>query len=159
MSRHEEMQKFIRYYKRETGIKEVDLKEVALFAKGKGWTLPLPIDPIEVLARQFAAAAREETRTDRETGQSYRVNHVYSVTRDDVQYRLWVDIDEAPREPMHRSLTIRREQVVGDITQLSFDAEHWNRIHPTEEPIVIEKDFGLDVEIRRNAPTEEYEPS
>jgi hypothetical protein len=155
MSKHHEMQAFIRYYKQETGVKEVDLREVAKFAALKGWPLPDPIDPIDRLAKDFSAAAREETREDKATGQSYRVNHVYTVTRGGEQLRLWVDIDEAPREPMHRSLTIRREQIVGDITQLSFDAEHWNRVNPEDDPIEIEKDFGLDVEIRRNAA--EYE--
>jgi hypothetical protein len=77
---------------------------------------------------------------------------MYVVYRGDDQFHLWVDIDEAPRGPMHASLTMRREQIVGDITQLSFDAEHWNRINPEQEPIPIEKDFGLDVELRRHAP-------
>ncbi|MCB9570877.1 MAG: hypothetical protein H6709_02170 [Kofleriaceae bacterium] len=64
---------------------------------------------------------------------------------------LWVDIDGATRVQMHRSLNLRREQMVGDAVQLSFDAEHWNSIHPAEEPIKIELDFAPDVEWRRNS--------
>ncbi|MCB9507831.1 MAG: hypothetical protein H6697_09230 [Myxococcales bacterium] len=41
--------------------------------------------------------------------------------------------------------------MVGDAVQLSFDAEHWNSIHPAEEPIKIELDFAPDVEWRRNS--------
>ncbi len=152
MSKSEEIQKLQRYYKRETGIKEVDAKEFAKWAAARGYPLPKPVDPIDRLAKEFAAALRDETRTDPETGQAYRVNHMYVVTRGDDQLHLWVDIDEAPRGPMHASLTMRREQIVGDITQLAFDAEHWNRVNPKEEPIKIEQDFALDVELRRNAP-------
>lgn len=154
MSKHAEMQKIIRHYKTETGIKEVDLKEVAAFAVDMGWPLPAPVSPIDRLAKEFAAAAREETRPDMATGQPYRVNHMYRVLRDGEQYRLWVDIDEAPRGPMHSSLTLRREQIVGDVVQLAFDAEHWSRVNPTEVPIEIPTDYALDLEIRRNTPGE-----
>lgn len=155
MSKAEEIQKLHRMYKDETGLKEVDTKEFARWAVALGYPQPMPVDPIDRLSKEFAAALRQETRTDPETGQAYRANHVYVVTRDTEQLRLWIDIDEAPRGPMQTSLTMRREQIVGDITQLSFDAEHWNRVNPAAEPIEIEKDFGLDVELRRHAPAVE----
>ena len=151
MSKHHEMQKIIRLYKQETGVREVDMKVVAAFAVAKGWPLPKPLDPIDRLARDFAAAAREEIQRDVVTGDPYRVNHVYTVMRDGEQYRLWGDIDDMPREQMQGSFTLRREQIVGDVAQLSFDAEHWNRINPKEDPIEIQRDFGLDFEIRRNS--------
>jgi hypothetical protein len=155
MSRSQEMQRVIRAYKDATGIKSVDMKLVSAWAvETLGWPVPKPVDPMDRLAKQFSAAAREETRTDTETGESYRVHHMYVVEEGEAQYHLWIDIDEAPREPMQASLTMRREQIVGDITQLTFDAEHWNRINPEEEPIQIEADFGLDVEIRRHTPIE-----
>lgn len=154
MSKHSDMQALIRYFKRETGKTEIDMREVAEFAVSKNWPLPKPVDPLDRLAREFAAAAREETREDEETGESYRVNHVYTVQQGDLFVNRWIDIDEAPRGPMQASLTMRREQVVGDVCQLTFDAEHWNRVNPTEPPIEIEQDFGLDVALRRKAPTE-----
>jgi hypothetical protein len=146
------MQALLRRYKSETGIREVDMREFAAYMINMGWPMPTPVSPLDILAKQAAAAAREETRVDAETGQSYRVNHMYPAVRGGEQLHLWIDIDEADRGPMHTSLTLRREQIVGDITQLTFDAEHWNRVNESEEPIEIEKDFGLDVEIRRNAP-------
>ncbi len=154
MSKNHEIQKLIRHYKQETGTKEVELKQFAKWAVEHGYPLPKPVDPIDQLARTFASAAREETREDSETGAPYRVNHMYVVTRGDQQLHLWVDIDEAPRGPMHASLTMRREQVVGDVAQLSFDAEHWNRINPGDEPINIETDFAMDLELRRLVPRE-----
>ena len=154
MSKNQELQRLLRQYKEDGGIHEVDLKLYAEWLISKGWPEPKPISPIDRLARECAAAAREETRTDKDTGNPYRVNHMWIVTRGEQQLHLWVDIEEAPREPMHASLTNRREQVVGDVTQLTFDAEHWSRANPTEPPIEIEKDFSLDVEIRRNYPVE-----
>ena len=45
--------------------------------------------------------------------------------------------------------------MVGDGVQLTFDADHWNSIHPDEEPIDIPMDFVPDVEWRKNAPDED----
>jgi hypothetical protein len=154
MSRSEEIQRWHRQYRMETGIKEVDLREFAAWMVQKGWPEPKPVSPLDQLTKQCSAALREETRNDRETGEPYRANHYYTVTRDGENYRLWVDIDEAPRKPMHTALTMRREQSVGDVTQMTRDADHWNRINPEEEPIVLELDFTLDVEIRRSTPAE-----
>ena len=152
MSKSKERQRIIRQYRDETGNRSVDMRQVAEWAVSKGWPMPKPADPIDLLAKEFASSAREETRHDKETGEPYRVNHMYVVTRGDEQLHLWVDIDEATREQMQASLTMRREQIVGDITQLTFDAEHWSRANPSQKPIQIEADFGLDVEIRRNTP-------
>lgn len=120
----------------------------------KGWPEPEPVSPLDRLAKQCAAALREETREDKETGEPYRVNHYYAVFREGEQLHLWFDIDEASREPMHAAVTMHREQVVGDLTQLARDAEHWNRRNPAEEPIQVEMDFNLDVEIRRSTPAD-----
>ena len=60
----EMLQRMIRLYKEETGVLEVDMKQVALFAKDKGYPLAEPKDPIDLLAKDLAKAAREETHTD-----------------------------------------------------------------------------------------------
>src|SRR5262245_28660845 len=121
MSRDEEIQRWHRQYKQDTGTREVDLKEFVDWMIRKGWPQPLPITPRERLEKQCASALRGETRTDKETGEPYRANHMYIVTRDGESYHLWFDIDEANREPMQAALTMRREQVVGDMTQLVRD--------------------------------------
>src|SRR6202030_4003527 len=116
-----------------------------------GWQLPTPVDPIDRLASEFSHAAREEVRHDLVTGRPYRANHAFpSGQGKNGQLYLWVDIDFATRSPMHKSLVNRREQIVGDVVQLTFDAEHWNRIHPTDEPIIMPADFTDDVEWRKN---------
>ena len=144
-SKHKEMQHLIRRYKSETGEAEVDMHKVAKWAVDKGWPIPTPTNPIDRLAAEFTQAAREEIKIDELTKQPYRVNHAYQVG----QTAFWIDIDEAPREPMRKSLIARREQMVGDGLQLTFDADHWNSIHPEEEPIQIPLDFTQDIQWRK----------
>lgn len=157
MSKNEEMRRLMRLYKEEMDVREVNMKDLAEWAMHKGWPAPEPISPRDRLAKQFAVAAREETKIDFETGDPYRVNHMYYVVPEGGgdQYPLWIDIDEAPREAMHASLTMRREQVVGDMTQLIFDAEHWSRANRNEDPITMQMDLGLDVAIRRHSRDED----
>jgi hypothetical protein len=120
-----------------------------------GYRLPKPVDPVDMLAREFARAARMEQREDKVTRRPYRVYHAYPAHRNGAQLKLWVDIDEAPREPMKISLGLRRQQMANDGYHLSLDAEHWNRIHPQEQPIVLALDFEQDVAERKNAPNEQ----
>jgi len=153
-TKHQKMQSFIRYYKEQTGHKEVTMHQVAQFAADKGWSLPTPPNQIDLLAKEFSQAAREEIRRDKKTGRPYRANHAYSTAQGTQQLTFWFDIDEAPRHIMLKSLVNRREQMVGDGLQLTLDADHWNNIHPNEESIVMPLDFTVDVEWRKNAPDE-----
>jgi hypothetical protein len=148
------MQGVIRLYKSETGETEVDMHKVALFALRRGWSMPKPVNPLDLLAAQFTQAAREEVRRDSKTGRPYRANHAFPVKQGATQLYLWVDIDEAPRRLIHRSLINRRDQIVGDIVQLAFDAEHWNNIHQGEQPIVMPTDYTDDLEWRMNGEDE-----
>jgi hypothetical protein len=148
-TKRQKMQTFIRYYKEVTGKKEIDMHAVAQFAASKGWLLPVPANPLDLLAKEFSQSAREETRTDSRTGRPYRANHAFSVDGTG-ETTLWIDIDEAPRKHMLKSLVQRREQMVGDGLQLSLDEDHWNLINPSEEPINLPLDLTPDVEWRKN---------
>jgi hypothetical protein len=154
-TKHQEMQRLIRHYKDVTGKTEINMHEVAQFAVDKGWPLPRPIAAIDRLAKEFSQAAREEIRYDKKSGKPYRANHAVTTTQGSAQMTLWLDIDEAPRVRILKSLVQRREQMVGDGLQLTLDAMHWNGIHPSEEPINLPLDFTDDVEWRINAPDEE----
>jgi len=68
---------------------------------------------------------------------------------------VWIDIDEAPRAKIFKSLMQRREQMIGDGLQLTLDSDHWNSVNPTEDPLVIPMDFEDDIKWRKNAPDEE----
>jgi hypothetical protein len=151
----QQMQRFIRFYKEQTGITDVDMHKVAEFAASHGWPLPKPMHPLAMLAKQFSAAAREEIRYDQVTRKPYRANHAMPIRQGPVQLYLWVDIDEAPRPKIHKALVNRREQSVGDILQIKLDEAHWNRIHSDEEPLNMPTDFTLDIEWRLNAPDED----
>jgi hypothetical protein len=153
-TKHQEMQRLIRHYKDVTKKTEVNMHEVAQFAAGKGWPLPRPIAALDRLAKEFSEAAREEIRHDKKTGKPYRANHAVTTAYGAKQLTLWVDIDEAPRKPMLKSLVQRREQMVGDGLQLTLDAMHWNSIHPNEEPLKLPLDLTDDVDWRLNAPDE-----
>lgn len=146
-----EMQALIRMYREQKGIQSIDMHEVAKFAISKGWPLPKPKTALERLAEQFSAAAREETRRDEVTGKPYRANLAVTTA----QGTLWTDIDVAPRPFAHKAFVQRREQMVGDAVQLTFDVMHWNRINPQHEPIEMPMDFNDDVEWRMNAPDDD----
>lgn len=60
MSKTKNMQKFLRYYREQTGQSEIDMTKVAIFATQNGWELPKPKDPVELLAKEFSKAARDE---------------------------------------------------------------------------------------------------
>jgi hypothetical protein len=155
VTKKQDMQRIIRHYKDETGEHEVDMHKVALYAYKMGWPMPKPKDPLDLLATSFSQAAREEIRHDKKTGRPYRANHALSVKQGDAQISLWIDIDEAPRKSMQKSLVNRREQMVGDGLQLTLDADHWNSINSSEDPIVMPMDFSDDIEWRKNAPNDE----
>jgi len=153
MTKQKMMQLLIKEYKEKTGTTEVGMKEVAIYALKVGWKLPTPKNPLDRLASEFSQAARDEIRHDQYTGKPYRANHAIPVNYG-MQGHLWIDIDEAPRPSILKSLINRREQMVGDGLQLTLDADHWNNIHPEEAPIQIPLDFTDDVEWRKNAPDE-----
>ena len=148
-TKQKEMQFLIREWKEATKNTEIDMHEVAAFAISRGWPLPPPVSSLERLAKNFSQAAREETRQDGKTGNEYRVYHAFKPDGK-AQGVLWVDIDEAPRKNMLKSAVMRREQMVGDAVQLTFDLDHWNRVNPSEEPIELPMDFQPDVEWRKN---------
>ena len=155
MSKKSEMQRLIRAYKDETKEREIDMKKVAHWAAGKGWPLPKPRDPLDLLAQQFSEAAREETRLDKKTGRPYRANHSFMVKQGGQQLHLWIDIDEAPRGPMLKSAVTRREQMVGDGLQLTLDLMHWNSINSDKEPIDLPMDLTFDIQLRLHAPDDQ----
>ena len=152
----EQRQAFIRYYKRQTGAKEVTMREVAAFAKKMGWKMPTPPDPLDMLAKLFSASAGEETRTDKVTKQVYKVNLAITERRGGQQTTLWIDVDDnPPRNRMLKGLHLYREQMVGEAVIGKNTADHWNRNNPDQIPLPFDTDLTDDVNWRQNAPIEE----
>jgi hypothetical protein len=153
MTKNEQLQAMIQFFKTETGNKTVDMEEVADWAIRRGATLPRPKSARDLLVAQLSDAARAEYRQDPKTGLSYRVNHALRSTRKDGrQYTLWVDIEDATRPQMLWSLSNRRQQMVGDAVHLKIDEMIWNNHHPDNAPIQLVMDFTDDVEERLNSP-------
>ena len=159
MSKKKELQRIIRHYKEETGEFQVDMRKVAKFAQLMGYKLPTPRDPLDILASDLARAARDEIDHDKETGRPFRVNHAYPVTQGGQTSFFWVNIDEAPRPVIVKAFNLRREQMVGDGLQLSYDQDRWNAQHKEEEEIQLDFDFGFDIELRKHAADAEDELS
>jgi hypothetical protein len=158
MSKIQLGQRMIRQWKEETGKSEVDMREVAKYALAHGWRPPPPVTIIDLVAKELTRAAREELKYDAETAKPYRVWHAYKVEQGDDQLTLWVDIDEAPRGPMLKSLTWRREMMVDDGVQLKRDADHWNRANlGKSDPINLEFDLSPDIEWREAGEDAELE--
>ena len=160
MSKIVERQKLIRAFRDETGETEIDMRKVAEFAVIKGWPLPRPSDPLDMLAKLFSEAARLEIRHDPGTGNPYRANH--AVPKRTVSGQLsfaWVDIDDPKTTPlnMRASLVMRREQMVDDGLQLTFDMERWNSIRKEDEHIDLPMDLTFDIELRRAARDDDEE--
>lgn len=147
-------QKFIHYYKEQTGKSEINMRELAEFAVSMGWPLPKPIEPIDQLAKQFSEAAREETGVDKETKRPYRA--ALSITRrarDGRQMAFWFYVDDdPPRRYMVKGLYQYREQMVGEAVIATNTADHWSRLHPDQKPLSFMTDLTPDVDERLNAP-------
>lgn len=154
MTKAQQMQSIIKKYREETGKDSVSMHDVAAYAVKMGWPLPKPKTALERLAEQFSGAAREEIRKDEVTGRPYRASLAVTTWQGKEQLTLWTDIDAAPRKIAHKSFQQRREQMVGDAVQLTFDVMHWNRVTEVETPIDMPMDFTDDVEWRINAPEE-----
>ncbi|MGV2980690.1 hypothetical protein ACERNI_10840 [Camelimonas sp. ID_303_24] len=158
MAGKKQLQKIIALYRAMTGETELDPKRIAEFALKNGVELPQPKDPRELLAREISVAAREELRRDEKTNRPYRAYHSLPIEHADGQVSfVFVDIDDATRPQMHRSLTKRREQMVGDAVHLTYDADRWNSQNPDLEPIQIALDFAPDVEWRKASDSTELD--
>ena len=118
--------------------------------------MPIPPSAIDLLAKQFTDSARVETNYDKETGKPYRVYHAIP-SGGQLNLFVYVDIDDATRNQMLKSCVNRREQMVSDGLQLTFDMEHWNNINPEEDPIDLPMDLELDIEWRKNTPDDDDE--
>ena len=148
MTKKEEARRLYRVYKQETGKTEVDMREFAAWMDDKGWKVPRPPDRLEWLAKQLQSALREETRRDPTTGRPYKCN--LSFTPDSSgQGTFWIDVDEAERPVVKKCLVQRRDQTAGDAYQIELIQEHWNNLHPDQEPIDLPHDYTLDVMIKK----------
>src|ERR1700721_1515989 len=128
MTKHEEMQAFGHYYKRENKKTTVTMAEVAAAAMKRGMKAPAPITAEERLAKQFAAAEREEMHEDKKTKRPYRANLSYSITNSNgEQTAFWVETDDATRTQADMWMNKYREQMIGEGVIGTGTMKNWNR--------------------------------
>ena len=154
MSKIQELQKIIRLYREESGESELDMHKIARFALGKGWPMPKPKSPIDLLAAQIKDAARQEVRRDRTSGRPYRAYHAVPARDEKGQGTFyWIDMDDAETTfaNMRKSMVRRREQMVDDGVMLTLDQDHWNVGRADDEQINLPMDFTQDIEWAKNA--------
>jgi hypothetical protein len=156
MNQTKEIQRLFRLYKVETKIQFVDPRAYAQWLVDKGWELPIPPDPLDLLAKKAQDALREETRRDAKTGREYKVN--LSFDPGTGQGSFLIDVDEAERPVVLKCLVQRREQTAGDAYQIELIQEHWNNLHPDQEPIKLPHDYTMDVEIKKNSDNSGLDP-
>jgi len=155
MTKHEQMQAFVRYYKRENKKTVVTMAEVARAAIAQGWAIPPPVSGEDRLAKQFADAEREEIRYDRKTTRPYRANLAMTQRlKDGKQLALWIDTDEATRSQMVLAIAKYREQMLGEAEIGTNTVNHWNSIHPDQMELPFPLDFTEEIQWRLNAPIE-----
>jgi hypothetical protein len=152
-TKNERYQSLFSLYRIETGKAAMDMHQVAEWMLKRGVEAPTPETAVDRLAKQLSIAARDEHRRDPETGLDYRANHAYKVSsQDGKQLTLWVELETATRPQMHMSLTSRRDQMIGDGTQLKIDEIVWNNKNPEADPINMVLDLTDDIEERLNSP-------
>ena len=150
----ERVWRFISDYQREHDVEEFLMSDVAQYAAAHGYKLPPPISGIEQLTKKFSRLAAEEIRYDAVTGRPYRANHARMTDRDGKQIPLWFDMDKVQRPTLEKYVFQRRQHVVQEMLQLTLDLDHWNAVHPNEEPVNAEPDLTDDIEWQKNSPDE-----
>lgn len=152
MSKQKENVRLIELYKLTTGEELVDTKKVAEWAIEHGHReKPIPKSPVDILNSQLADSVRQETKQDSKTGEEYRVYHAVPSSSQGSNKNVWVDINKAKRPQMLISFQNRRQQIVGDATQLAIDTDYWNNNNPNETHIQMVLDFDLDVKLARHS--------
>lgn len=144
----QEMQRLIRQYKFENKTDEVDMREIAQFAAARGWPLPVPQDPLDLLAKKFSEAAREEIRYDKETKRPYRGQLAITQWSGEKQKTTWIDTDQAPRHRMQLAVNRYREQMIGEAVMGTNTVDHWNKVNPEQMALIFDSDLTEDVQWR-----------
>jgi hypothetical protein len=124
-----EMLYLVEEYKREHGVDEIDLAEVAQWAiRTRRWVRP-PTDPEAILKRELARAMRSERVQDPQ-GRDVRLYYgvVHYVGERPVS--TWQTTPTARPEHMRLSAAQRRHKLRWGCLQLTLDLESWNDNNP-----------------------------
>ena len=150
MTKSEALQRAWHSYETAHSHLPTSTRQVYAWAVSKG-ILKLPqLDALDVGAEQMAQALRAELKTDA-TGRRYRVNHAVRATKGGVQHTFWGVLGFAGHEHMEKAFGQRREQIIGDCSQLKTDVDVYNDLNKgqrSEFQLVL--DFSEDVAEREH---------
>jgi hypothetical protein len=110
---------------------------------------PPPLSGLKLLERRMAQAIGQEYDTSK--GRRYRVNHaVRSSGRHGQQQTLWGMMGYAPADFLVRGFGQRRDQIVGECSQLDTDVDVFKDFYPDHaDQFELKLDFGDDVAERK----------
>lgn len=133
-------------YHDEISAEPADLRELAAWAIAQGKWAPRPVDVAASFAREMADILREQTRTDKD-GRQYRA-FIPAKAKDKDGFPLfkWADIDLAPRAHVEKGVQGERRSIASDCFALAMKVDHYNAMHPDEEPLQIIFNFEEDIE-------------
>ena len=153
-----EMLYLVEEYKREHGVDEIDLAEVAAWAiSTRRWQRP-PMDPAAILRRELARAMRNERVQD---PQGRDVRLYYGVVRyiGERPVSTWQTTPNATTEHMRLSTAQRRDKLLWGCLQMTLDLESWNDNNPHGATIDRPScNFEPDIEEHRMPPEYPDEP-
>ena len=85
------------------------------------------------MAKQFAAAEREETKVEKKTNRPYRANLAYTTEAKRRANRILVETDDATWHQVDTWMNKYREQMIGEAVIGKDTIEHWNRLNPEKK--------------------------
>ena len=145
-SREQIIQRMARIYREEQGSADIDLPSFADYLIRNGVRPPTTPTERELMAKAAKRALKQDIRRDEVTGRPYHGWQAVPQGKDARTGQLsftYIDADEAPREPMKKALLLKVSMMIDDGVQVTFDAEHWNRVNSKEDPIVVDELLDL----------------
>jgi hypothetical protein len=122
-----------------------DLRDIANWAIKKKLWAPRPVDVTAGFAREMADVLREQVRTDKD-GRHYRAFiPAREKGKDGLPLFRWADIDVAPRAHVEKGIQGERRSIAADCFALAMKIDHYNAMHPSEEPLQGVFNFEDDV--------------
>ena len=119
-------------------------RAIAAWAVRTGEWRPQPSLLIDQCADELARAMREDYFTDAQ-GRRVRAKHAAKMFREGMQGTFWGDIRTEDRPFLETAFQQRRQQIVGECSQLKTDVDSYNQNGNPGEPVQIVFDFRNDL--------------
>lgn len=145
MNQNEKLQAIWHLYESEHGHKPSRMADAVKWAVSRNLLRePPPVSGLRLLERKMARAIGQEYDTYR--GRRYRVNHAVRQAGRGQQHTLWAMMGHVEPGFMVRAFGQRREQIVGECSQLHTDMAVCREFYPeSADKFSLHLDFTDDV--------------